>query len=127
MIVADTHAWIWWTARSSRLSTRARTALADASAIGVCAISVWEVAMLVEHRRLTLDRPVLTWVRQALALPRVTLLELTPERAISAASGASSTPDPADRMIVATARSLRAPIVTKDRAIRALADVRTVW
>lgn len=127
MIVADTHAWIWWTVRSSKLSKAARDALDAASAIGVCAISVWEVAMLVEHRRLTLDRPVLTWVRQALALPRVGLLELTPERAVAAATEASGCDDPADRMIVATARSLRAPIVTKDRTMRALTDVRTVW
>jgi PIN domain nuclease of toxin-antitoxin system len=126
MIVADTHAWIWWTARSSRLSKPARDALGEASEIGVCAISVWEVAMLVGHGRLTLDRPVLTWVRQALALPRVTLLELTPERAVAAAD-TSAVSDPADRMIVATARSIRASIVTKDRAIRALSDVRTIW
>ena len=127
MIVADTHAWVWWTNGSSKLSAAARDALGAASEIGVCAISVWELAMLTEHRRLELDRPVLTWARQALALPRVVLLELTPERAVGAAALSTFHGDPADRMIVATARSLRAPIVTKDRAMRAFDGVRTVW
>ena len=84
--------------------------------------------MLVEHRRLDLDRPVLTWVKQAFALPRVTLLELTPERAVAAATlGDTLHGDPADRMIVATEVSIRAPIVTKDRVIRQCAAVRTIW
>ena len=128
MIVADTHAWIWWTTTSSRLSVPARHALDQATEIGVCAISVWEVAMLVRHRRLELDRPVLTWIRQALATPRVTLLELTPERAVAAATS-DDLPhgDPADRMIVATAIALRAPIATKDREMRRCRAVRTVW
>ena len=83
--------------------------------------------MLVQHGRLDFDRPVLTWVRQALALPRVTMLELTVERAVTAATLDTLHGDPADRMIVATAMSLRAPIVTKDRAIRRCDGVRTVW
>lgn len=127
MILLDTHVWIWWATGSTRLSTSARHAIDDATAIGVCAISVWEVAMLVQHGRLDFDRPVLTWVRQALALPRVTMLELTVERAVTAATLDTLHGDPADRMIVATAMSLRAPIVTKDRAIRRCDGVRTVW
>jgi len=72
--------------------------------------------MLVDHHRLDLDRPVPTWVKQAFALPRMALLELTPERAVAAATLGDTLPgDPADRMIVATAISIRAPIVTKDR------------
>ena len=128
MIVLDTHAWVWWANGSSRLSTNGRRAIDDAPVIGICAISVWEVAMLVQHRRLDFDRPVLTWIRQALALPRVTMLELTVERSVTAASLGDTLPgDPADRMIVATAMSLRAPVVTKDRAIRQSNAVRTVW
>jgi PIN domain nuclease of toxin-antitoxin system len=127
MIVADTHAWVWWSVGSSKLSTAAREALASAGEIGVCAISTWELAMLVAHGRLELDRPTLTWIRQALALPRVVLLELTPERAVDAADLSELRGDPADRMIVATARSVRAALVTKDRAMRAFAGVRTVW
>jgi PIN domain nuclease of toxin-antitoxin system len=128
VIVADTHAWVWWAVGSRTLSTGARQALESASEIGICAISAWEVAMLVAHRRLELDRPVLTWIRQALALPRVKLLELAPERAVAATTlDPALRGEPADRMIVATALSLRASVVTKDRALRAFPGVRTIW
>ena len=128
MIVLDTHAWIWWATSAARLSAGARRAIDEATIVGVTAISTWEIAMLVEHGRLELDRPVLTWVKQALALPRVTFLELTVERAVAAATLAElNEGDPADRMIVATAMSLRAPIVTKDRAMRRCAAIRTIW
>ena len=127
MIVVDTHAWVWWASGSSKISATARRAIDEAAAVGVCAISVWEIAMLCEHGRLQLDRPVLTWVRQSLTLPRVVLLELTPERAVAAAAASGLHGDPADRMIMATARSLHAPIATKDRAMRSFDGVRTVW
>lgn len=128
MIVADTHAWVWWAVGSRNLSSGARQALDSASEVGICAISAWEIARLVAHRRLELDRPVLTWIRQALALPHVTLLELTPERAVAATTlDPALRGDPADRMIIATALSLRAPLVTKDRSLRAFPGVRTIW
>jgi PIN domain nuclease of toxin-antitoxin system len=128
MIVLDTHAWIWWATSAPRLSAAARRAIDEATLIGVTAISTWEIAMLVEHGRLELDRPPLTWVKQALALPRVTFLELTAERAVAAATLAElKEGDAADRMIVATAMSVRAPVVTKDRAMRRCAAIRTIW
>jgi PIN domain nuclease of toxin-antitoxin system len=128
MIVLDTHAWIWWATSATQLSTAARRAINEATLVGITAISAWEIAMLVDHGRLELDRPVLTWVKQALALPRVTFLELTVERAVAAAALAElKEGDPADRMIVATAMSLRAPIVTKDRAMRRCSAIRTIW
>jgi PIN domain nuclease of toxin-antitoxin system len=128
VIVLDTHAWVWWATDPKRLSANGRRAIQEATLLGISAISAWEIAMLVEHRRLELDRPVLTWVKQALALPRVTLLELTPERAVAAATLGDALPgDPADRMIVATAISIRAPIVTMDRVIRQCTAVRTIW
>ena len=46
MIVADTHAWIWWMSGSRKLSARARRELEAADEVGICAISCWEVAML---------------------------------------------------------------------------------
>lgn len=74
MIVLDTHAWIWWAAGSARLPAVARHTIDGAASVGVCAISLWEVAMLIAKRRLELDRDPLEWVKQALALPRVELV-----------------------------------------------------
>lgn len=128
MIVLDTHAWIWWSAESSRLSSRARSAIEQADAVGVCAISCWETAMLVAKGRLRLDRDALVFVRQALSLPRVELLPLTPEAAVAAAGLAAQFPgDPADRMIAATAIGMGAPVVSKDARMRDLGELKTIW
>ena len=128
MIVLDTHAWIWWSAGSHRLSARARSAIEQADALGVCAISCWETAMLVARGRLQLDREALVFVRQALALPRVELLPLTPEAAVAAASFAAEFPgDPADRMIASTALEAGAPVVSKDARLKGLRGLKTIW
>lgn len=128
MIVLDTHAWIWWVAEPEKLSARARHAIDAAEALGVCAISCWEVAMHVAKRRLELDRDVLLWVRQALAVPRVTLLSLTPEICVASAQLARKSPaDPADRMIAASALEHRASIVTKDSRLRSIPGIEPVW
>ena len=128
MIVLDTHAWIWWAAQSAKLGRRARSRIESAERIGVAAVSVWEVAMLVAKRRIEFDRPTLTWVRQALLLPRIELLALTPEVCIRAAELGPAFPgDPADRMIVATAIEARAVLLTRDKRLRTAELVDTVW
>ncbi len=129
MIVLDTHVWVWWAAEvPRRVSARARRAIAESPAVGVSAISTWEVAMLVAKGRLDLDRDVLVWIRQALALPRVTLVPLTPEIAVRSTRLGDAFPgDPADRILVATARELGAVLVTKDGALRKTGGVRTIW
>ena len=128
MIVLDTHAWIWWAAESPRLSTRARATIDEAESLGVSAISCWEVAMLVERGRLKLDRETLTFVRQALAMPRVELLPVTPEAAVAAARlPPDFQGDPADRMIAATALEGGASVVSKDSRLRRLRELKVIW
>jgi PIN domain nuclease of toxin-antitoxin system len=83
--------------------------------LGVSVISCWEVAKLVERNRLLLNCRVEDWVRQALQYPGVRLLELTPE--IAVASTQLPQPfhrDPADQIIVATARLHNIPLLTAD-------------
>jgi len=128
VIVADTHAWVWWTASAELLSKRARRELESSSEIGVAAISCWEVAMLVEKGRLQLDRDPLTWLKQALAQPKIRLLTLTPEIAVLSSKFAAEIPgDPADRIIAATASLQRARLATKDMRLRKASSVETVW
>jgi PIN domain nuclease of toxin-antitoxin system len=128
VIVLDTHAWIWWAASSSRLPAKARHAIDGASAIGVCAISLWEVAMLVSKGRLQFDRDALGWIKQALALPRVELIAISPAIAVRATQLPGTFPgDPADRLIVASAMAERGAIVTRDDRIRKFGGVTTVW
>jgi PIN domain nuclease of toxin-antitoxin system len=128
MILLDTHSWIWWAAGSAKLSARARTSIDEARTIGVSAISCWEVAMLVQRRRITFDRDTLLWVQQTLARPGVRLLPITPQVAVrSTQLGETAPADPADRLIIATAREERIPVVTRDAAIADSGLCETVW
>ncbi|MDQ3722410.1 MAG: type II toxin-antitoxin system VapC family toxin [Actinomycetota bacterium] len=129
MIVLDTHVWLWWVAQPDRLSSRARQAIDDASRIGVCTLSALEVAMLAVRGRISLDRDVGLWVRQALAVARVEALAPSSEVAVAAAllDREHFPGDPLDRIIYATARAAGAQLVTRDRAIRAFDQRIAVW
>jgi PIN domain nuclease of toxin-antitoxin system len=129
VIVLDTHAWLWWMSSPERLSDDAAASIADASAIGVSTLSVWEVAMLASRGRISLDRDVGLWVKRALAEQRVKPLTLGVEIALGAGLlDARGFPgDPADRFIYATARAVDAPLVTRDARIRAFAPSTTLW
>ena len=127
----DTHAWVWWVAEHRGLSAAAKRAIERSQAAGdlsLSLISVWEVAKKVEKAQLVLDRPVGQWLDVAIAQPGLHLVELT--RPILVESCNLPPPfhgDPADQIIVATARDRDAVIVTKDERIRAYAHVRCVW
>lgn len=120
MIVIDTHIWIWWVHNHSSLEPWMRTALMsqESDAIAVSVISLWEIARLEADGRLNLGRPIADWLDLALAYPGIQLIDLTPEIAIDANNlpGALHK-DPADRMIVATARMLRCELLTADHKI----------
>lgn len=127
MSLLDTHIWIWWVQATSRLSATHLTYLtANApNGFGVSVYSVWEVAMLDANGKINLSLPVADWVRMALAYPGVQLLPLTPDIAIEPTRLPDPFhKDPADRILVATARVLNIPIVTKDRKILAYPHVR---
>ena len=129
MIVLDTHAWLWWISEPGRLSHAARQVIDHAGAIGVSTFSAWEVTMLVQRGRISLDRDVATWVRQALGVEPVVKLPLTAEIAVAAGLlDAQDFPgDPADRIIYATAKAAGASLVTRDQALRRF-DARTaIW
>lgn len=121
MILLDTHIWIWWVHRDDRLprSLQAVVDQACGDAVGVSAISCWEVAKLVERGRLRLPMPTHDWLLAALSYPGVTLLPLSPDIAAeSCALPGSFHADPADQLIVATARHHRIGLVTLDERIR---------
>ncbi len=129
MIVLDTHAWLWWATEPARLSRAAREAIDGAERFGVATISCWEIAMLVEARRVELDRPVETWIEQALGDARAQPVSLSGVIAVQAAllERDGFPADPADRIIYATARQSGARLVTKDRAMHTFDPRNTVW
>ena len=74
--------------------------------------------MLERRRRITLSTPVLDWIQAALNAPGISLAPLTPEIAVDSYRLPGNPPqDPADRLIIATARANSAHLVTRDLAI----------
>lgn len=121
-VLLDTHVWIWlMEGVTAELSSSAIAKLRAASRNGgikVSAISVWEVAMLDVKRRITLSMDCSTWVERALAAPGVELVALSPTIAIeSTRLPGNLSGDPADRILVATARGMGARLVTRDRKL----------
>lgn len=120
MILLDTYIWIWWVHGDDTLRGRHLEILQqnEATGLGVSVISCWEIAKLVECGRLDLSCPVLDWFDTSLGYPGIQLLDLTPEIAAeSAALPGEFHRDPADQMIVATARVNDCPVLTLDRKI----------
>jgi PIN domain nuclease of toxin-antitoxin system len=120
MIVLDTHIWIWWVHGDPLLSaaTRALIDSFEQTGIAISAISCWEVAKLVERGRLTLPCPTSAWLQQALAYPGVQLIELSTQICVESTQlPGKFHRDPADQIIVATARILDVPLVTVDDKI----------
>jgi PIN domain nuclease of toxin-antitoxin system len=129
--VLDTHVWIWWNMHPQKLSAKAR-ALISASArhdeLLLSAISLWEFAKLLEKQRLAISCDPEEWFRVALEMPKLRLVPISP----SIAYRSTTLPkpfhdDPADQIIVATAREENATIVTVDERIRAYPHCRSFW
>jgi PIN domain nuclease of toxin-antitoxin system len=126
--ILDTHAWIWWVQADPRLDRRtvaALDALPTDDRPAVCAISLWEVAMLVALGRLTLGEPLESWLEAAADPQSVRVLPITPAIAAEVARLPETFHrDPADRLIVASCRVLGHPLLTRDRAIASARLVR---
>src|ERR1019366_3337976 len=107
------------------LRTQAREAIHEASRqdrILVSAITAWEIEVLASKKRIDLDRDAMEWLRGVLSFAGVSLVPLEPEIAVASTCLPWEMPaDPADRILVATARHLGATLVTADHALLDLA------
>lgn len=120
-LLVDTHTFLWMVEHHPRLGAETVKALNRAGRedrILVSAITPWEIALLVSKKRIDVHREVLEWIRDALALPGVCLVPLDPEIAVASTRFPFEMhADPADRILVATARHLNAVLVTADRLL----------
>lgn len=121
-LLLDTHCWLWMEAgRNEEFSREALAAIQDAAKNGallVSVISIWEIGMLEAKRRLRLLVPVEEWIERALATPGLSLAALTKEIALASTRlPGEFHGDPADRILIATARRLEARLATRDREL----------
>lgn len=84
----------------------------------VSAITPWEIAQGVRWGRIRVAGDVLEWIHEALEALSVAIASLEPSIAVDSVNlPAWDHADPSDRIIVATARKLGAPLVTADQTI----------
>lgn len=117
----DTHVWLWLMAGETKLSAKKLSLIQTASEthnLHLSDICLWEISMLAAKNRITLHQPVLTWIQTALKLSGVYLIRLTPEISVESTElPGSFHGDPADRLIVATARVMNLSLITRDEKI----------
>jgi PIN domain nuclease of toxin-antitoxin system len=131
LILLDTQVLVRLSYSPEKLSREARRVIARESSkgLGISSITLWELAMLVERGRFRFHAGTTRdFVDGLVQTAGLSILEITTEVAVLAAQFPADFPgDPADRLIAATARAHRIPLVTSDERIQASPLVQTIW
>lgn len=122
-LLLDTHVLLWWLADAGRLSPVQARALERAEAakepIAIAAITLWEIAKLAERGRIRFDQTVDVVLGEIEQHPALSVLPLDARIALESTRLGNRIPsDPADQLIVATARAHALRLVTADQRIR---------
>lgn len=128
-LLLDTHIVLWLDSGSDRLrhSTRERIdgCWQDGGTVYLSAVSAWEIALLVDMKRIALDLPADEWVERFVGRRGVEAVALDHRAAARAYQLTRFAPrDPADRLLIATAIGIGCPLVTYDSRIAAFAKRR---
>ncbi len=131
MIVADTQVIIWDALKPELLSPRAKKAIREANRLdGIifCEISLWEIAMLMKKRRLSVDVNYQEFIRLVSDSNNYIFKGISPQIAeLSTHLFSTTNKDPADRIISATAIIEKANLVTSDKILRRSKKIHTIW
>ncbi|MCX7088371.1 MAG: type II toxin-antitoxin system VapC family toxin [Methylococcales bacterium] len=115
IVVLDTHIWVWWlNDKFKYLSAQQIDCIEQTERVAVSVISCFEIAQLVKRKRLTLPMPTHEWLHEALSPAGVELLPLSPAITCKAVDLTDIHKDPFDRMIIATALSYQAKLMSVD-------------
>lgn len=131
MILLDTHVWVWWLSASAKIPRKAQRAISEAvmdRSVYVSSISSWEIALLAARDRLKFTMDAQDWIARSEALPFIRFVPV--DNSIAIRSVRLPTPfhkDPADRIIVATALMMGAPLVTSDSKLLKYEHIETIW
>ncbi len=131
MIVLDTCTIIWDALEPKKLSAAAKKAIQKANqekGIYFCEIIFWEIAMLMQKKRLDPGTDYHTFIKLLLSANHYVMVGVTPEIAhLSVSLPAEINPDPVDRILMATASHKHVPLVTSDKNLRSTKWVETIW
>jgi len=131
MILLDTHAWLWLCLEPQRLSATATSAIRRSlgdGGLAIASITLWEVAMMVARGRVIPHGTPEAWLSALVDRSGVVVKEITPAVATLATHFSGDfPPDPADRLIAATARAEGLSLVSRHTGMRTSAVVETIW
>ena len=130
MIVLDTHVWWWSISEPAQLSRKARQLITKIppEQRAIASISIWEFAMMVTRGRIEMTISPDEWLDYAINKTGLMILELNSKIALESCNlPGNFHKDPADRIIVATARVSRSQLITKDQKIIEYPHVTAVW
>ena len=127
----DTHTWIWWHMNPDKLSHKVKKLIEDSDGYDellLSAISPWEFSKLLEKKRIGISCDPEDWLDRALDIPKLRIVHLDPILAyLSTVLPQPFHSDPADQIIVATAREENATVLTKDEKILNYSHVQSLW
>ena len=131
MVVVDTHIVIWNALKPDMLSRRAQDAINhanEADGLAICEISLWEIAMLIEKKRIQIPVPYLEFINLIKASNKYIFHGITHEIAEQSVQfPPEMNADPVDRIIAATSLFLNSPLITADKNLRENPQVLTIW
>jgi PIN domain nuclease of toxin-antitoxin system len=126
-LLLDTHIWIWNHLAPEKISSEVNGILADSdNELWLSPVSVWELIVLVEKKRLELDRDLKDWVQQSKKELMLQEAPLSWEVADELRYTLLKQRDPADRFLVATARVYELTLVTADESLINVPGLRVV-
>lgn len=121
MIILDTHALLWFDQGHSNIGKQTQNMVEQAlqeETLGVCAITFWEISLLLQRQRITLEMPIEHWRNELLEVG-LKEIPISGEIAIMSTQLPNFHADPADRLITATALFYKAILITVDQKILA--------
>lgn len=130
MILLDTNALIWWSTAPEKLSGKARKIIEEVikkEKVLVSSISVWEVYLLMKKKRVGFSIDTDSWLQKLESLPFVRFIPVDNKIAALSIKLDFTNSDPADRIIIATALTFGAKLITADKKILNYSGVQSVW
>lgn len=129
MIIVDTHILLWWKLDDDSLQTEYKAILEDSSTemIGISAVSLMEIICLYDRQRINLPEVPYSWIAGVMTEPKIAVIPISAQIAIDAFRlPGDFHKDPADRIIVASARILNCPILSQDAKILNYSHVKQI-